>query len=431
MQSKPPSTLSSVILWSVISAAFIGPGTVTTAVAAGSQFQLDLLWSVTFATVGCIILQEISARITIASGLTLGESMTRRFGVERGRWIRWIVGGSVVLGCAAYEAGNILGAVAGLNLMTGWDGRILTVISTLAAGLVLWVGGKNWISNLMMLLVVIMGIAFAALAVVQPIGPDELARALVVPQVPLGSELIVLGLIGTTIVPYNVFIGSGISKGQTIPLMRVGLSVSVAIGGLITAAILIAGTSIKQFGSFPELASAMSANVGPWGAIALAAGLFAAGFSSAITSPYASSLIATNVFGFQQKKHIRTAWMAVLLTGFAFGISGIRPIPVILAVQAINGLILPLLTIYLVVIVNDHRIVGRAHVPGKAYNGILLLILFTVVLMGLNNLDKSISTWLQLSTPHLVIVTSISLAVTLYTLWLIWKSSSELSETAK
>ncbi len=233
---KPPSTLSSVILWSVISAAFIGPGTVTTSVSAGANYGLTLLWTVTFATFGCIALQEISARITIASGLTFGESLLKKFGPRNGRVLQWVVGGSVVFGCAAYEAGNILGAVAGLNLMTGLSNTLLTILVTVVSGVVLWIGGKSWISNLMMLLVVIMGVAFAALAFSQQFDAIDLAASVVTPVIPPGSDMIVLGLIGTTIVPYNIFIGAGISKGQTIPLMRVGLAVSVAIGGAITAA---------------------------------------------------------------------------------------------------------------------------------------------------------------------------------------------------
>src|SRR4051812_32937285 len=110
-------TISSVILWSVISAAFIGPGTVTTAASAGSMFQLDLLWAVVFATVGCIILQEVSGRLTIASGLTMGQALEIKYGKEKSQWLKFILGGPVVLGCAAYEAGNILGGVSGLNLI--------------------------------------------------------------------------------------------------------------------------------------------------------------------------------------------------------------------------------------------------------------------------------------------------------------------------
>ncbi len=414
---KAPSKISSVILWSVISAAFIGPGTVTTAVTAGSQFHLQLLWAVTFATLGCIVLQEISARITIASGLTFGESLTKKFGERNGKLLQWIVGGSVVFGCAAYEAGNILGAVAGLNLITGLDTQLLTILVTIVSGIVLWIGGKNWISNLMMLLVVIMGVAFAALAFVQPFTVGDLLIASVKPSIPFGSELIVLGLVGTTIVPYNVFIGAGISKGQTIPLMRIGVAVSIIIGGLITAAILIAGISVKSFSSFSELAASMTTQVGTWGGIALALGLFAAGFSSAITSPYASSVIATTVFGFKENWKIRLVWASVLFVGFLFGISGVKPIPVILAVQAINGLILPLLTLYLIIIVNDRQIVKADHAHAPAYNLILLLILFIVSLIGLNNIDKSMSATLSLADSHLTLVVIAAIAITGYATW--------------
>ena len=93
-------TLSSVILWSVISAAFIGPGTVTTAAAAGSAYQLDLLWAVTFATIACILLQEVSARLTIISGLTMGQALTKRYGAQRSTWLKFFLGGPVILGCA-------------------------------------------------------------------------------------------------------------------------------------------------------------------------------------------------------------------------------------------------------------------------------------------------------------------------------------------
>lgn len=419
---KSPSTLSSVILWSVISAAFIGPGTVTTAVSAGANYGFTLLWAVTFATFGCIALQEISARITIASGLTFGESLLKKFGPRNGRALQWIVGSSVVFGCAAYEAGNILGAVAGLNLITGASNTLLTILVTLVSGIVLWYGGKDWISNLMMLLVVIMGVAFAALAFSQEFSFFDLAVSTITPVIPAGSELIVLGLIGTTIVPYNIFIGAGISKGQTISLMRVGLGISVAIGGAITAAILIAGISISSFNSFHEIANAMNAQVGAWGAYALALGLFAAGFSSAITSPFASSLIATTVFGFTDQWKVRIVWGLVLLTGFIFGISGVKPIPVILAVQALNGLILPLVTMYLIIIVNDNNVIPREHQHDSRYNIVLMVILLAVSLIGLSNIDKSMSATLSLrSSSHPLLVLIATLLVIVYPGWVLYR----------
>ena len=89
-------TFSGVIVWSVISAAFIGPGTVTTAATAGSMYQLDLLWAVAFATVACILLQEISARLTIISGLTMGQALDRKYGEKHALFLKYLLGGPVV-----------------------------------------------------------------------------------------------------------------------------------------------------------------------------------------------------------------------------------------------------------------------------------------------------------------------------------------------
>ena len=391
-------TLSSVILWSVISAAFIGPGTVTTAAAAGSAYQLDLLWAVTFATIACILLQEVSGRLTIISGLTMGEALTKKYGTQRSTWLKFFLGGPVIFGCAAYEAGNILGAVSGMNLLTAIDTKILTVLITLISFIILWTGRRNVIGWLMTFLVAMMGVAFFALAAERPFSGFDYLAASMIPVVPSGSELLTLGLVGTTIVPYNVFLGSGISKGQTVPLMRIGLTLSVIIGGLITAAILVAGTAVKSFSSFTDLAHALNENIGPLGGLALGVGLFAAGFSSAITSPYAASIIVSSVFDGNNRSQ-RITWILVLATGFLFGISGIRPIPVILAVQALNGLVLPLLTAYLILLINDPAIIP-SYRHFSIYNVVLILIFATVSFMGLNNIDKSVSSWLQLSSSH-------------------------------
>ena len=382
-------TWKSVVIWSIISAAFIGPGTVTTAVSAGSSFKLDLLWAVTFATVACIVLQEVAARITIASGMNLGQSLTIKFGRSNGNFLKWLIGGSVIAGCAAYEAGNILGAVSGLNLLTGLDAVLLTVLVTLVSFILLWRGSPQWISNLMMLLVVIMGISFFLVALTQELGASELIHASIVPVIPANGQLLLLGLVGTTVVPYSIFLGSGISKGQTVPMMRVGLTISVFIGGLITAFILIAGTAISDFSSFSSLYLDFEIKVGKGAAIGLALGLFAAGFSSAITAPYASAIISRTVFDVKDESRVRLVWIAVLMIGFLTGISGVRPIPVILIVQALNGLILPILVIFLILVANDHRLIPEQFRHGHLYNALLLVVLGAVTSISLNNVDKA------------------------------------------
>ncbi|MBX2964188.1 MAG: Nramp family divalent metal transporter [Cyclobacteriaceae bacterium] len=387
---RPPSKLSSVILYSVISAAFIGPGTITTAITAGATHQLQLLWAVVLGTLGCLMLQETSARIVIISGLNLGQASQKCFGNTWGKALMVLVGVTVMLGCAAYEAGNMLGAVSGLNLLTAFDLKILTVLVAASTFAVLWTNKRQVISWLMTVLVGLMGIAFFILALQQPFSLKEVFVHAVVPSFPSGSGLLILGLIGTTIVPYNIFLGSGISRGKTIPLMRIGLTVSVLMGGLITSVILIAGTSVQAFSSFPELADSLREKLGSIGSLALGVGLFAAGFSSSITAPYASSIIASVVFGWEDQHKLRWVWGAVLLIGLLFGISGIKPIPVILTVQALNGLMLPLLVMLLIMVINHRNAVQAQHQPGFVYNVLLVLMLGSAVLIGLNQVEKTL-----------------------------------------
>jgi len=405
-------TLSSVILWSVISAAFIGPGTVTTAAMAGSLYQLDLLWAVTFATLACVLLQEVSGRLTIVSGLSLGQALQKKYGSERGTWLTFLFGGPVILGCAAYEAGNILGAISGLNLISAIDLKILTIIISLVSFIILWTDKRNAIGWLMTFLVLLMGIAFFALAMNRPFSSFQYVASSLTPSLPAGSELLTLGLVGTTIVPYNLFLGSSISKGQTVPLMRVGITISVVIGGLITAAILVAGSAVQSFSNFDELGKTLTANLGWFGGATLGIGLFAAGFSSAITSPYAASIIASTVFNWTLLRQ-RMVWIFVLLTGFVFGISGVKPVPVILAVQALNGLVLPLLTAYLILLINDPAIV-TTYRNSRFYNVVLLGIFGSVLFMGLNNIDKSISTTLSLPGNHFSLSMTLTIVLTVY-----------------
>ena len=105
-------------------------------------------------------------------------------------------------------------------------------------------------------------------------------------------------------------------------------------------------------------------------------------------------------------------WAAVLLTGFGFGISGVKPIPVILAVQAMNGFVLPLLAYFLIMMVNDNRLIKSEHQHAIWYNAVLLLIFGTTALIGVNNIDKAISDFFSL-TPHpqLVVVTTIAVLI--------------------
>jgi len=367
--------LAAVLFWSVIAAAFIGPGTVTTCASAGASFGLTLLWALSFSTAACVILQEAAARVTVASGRSLGLALRppRRGGVGSS-WMTAVALTAILLGCAAYEAGNILGAVAGLALAAEVPRPLAAVALGLGAGALLWLGSTRAVVRVMSVLVAVMGVAFLVAAA--GLGPDlgGLLRGALVPSMPPGAGLLVLGLVGTTVVPYNLFLGSGIAGGQHLGEMRFGLTVAIVLGGLISMAIVVAGSAVPGTFAFAELADVLAGRVGG-GRGLLAAGLFAAGFSSAITAPLAAAITARDLLGTdgaaawgERGWRWRAVWGGVLGFGVACAATGVRPIPAIVLAQAANGVLLPVVAVFLLLVVNDARLMTAAAANGRAAN---------------------------------------------------------------
>ncbi|GAB3510800.1 Nramp family divalent metal transporter [Spirosoma knui] len=377
--------LGSVLFWSVISAAFIGPGSVTTCAMAGSRFGLQLMWALTFSTLGTIVLQEAAARITIGSGLSLGELLVQIYG-PRVRWLVTLLFGAVALGCAAYQAGNILGAVSGLQLLTGFSAQILTISVGIVCTVLLWQGSTRLIANLLGLIVFSMGVAFAYVATSASPGLEAFASALVIPSLPADSAVLVIGLIGTTIVPYNLFLGSGIGKNQSLAEMRWGISLAVLIGGLISMAILMSGTLVSGDFTFQTVAQTLSQRLGNWAGFLFAFGLFAAGFTSALTAPLAAAITGHSILGLPEgSTGYRTIWLSVMGIGLLFGLLGVRPIPVIVLAQAANGLLLPIVTIFLLIAVNNKNVLPDGYRNSLWQNIAMVVLVGVTSFLGLRN----------------------------------------------
>ncbi|WP_240543418.1 Nramp family divalent metal transporter [Spirosoma foliorum] len=379
------SGLGSILFWSVISAAFIGPGSVTACAIAGSKYGLQLLWVLTFATLGTVWLQEAAARITIATGQDLGQVISQTYTGVKGRWVSWVLFLAIFLGCAAYQAGNILGAVSGLALLTGLPVPALTVgIGLVCIGL-LWIGSTQNLANFLGLIVFAMGGAFVYVAFGTPVTPSQLTKSLLTPSFPDGSLLLINSLIGTTIVPYNLFFGSSIVPGQSLSEMRLGIWVAVVLGGIISVVLLLAGLLIPTDFSYPHMAQVLTDSLGSWAGSLFAFGLLAAGFASSLTAPLAAAVTAQSLLGVQKNSPVyRGIWIVVMLTGVTFGLLNVTPIPVIVAVQAINGILLPFVTIFLFVAVNNRTLLGKYR-NSLAQNVAMGSIVLVTAILGLWN----------------------------------------------
>ena len=392
--------LLSVLFWSVIAAAFIGPGTVSTAASAGASHGTALLWALGFSTLACLVLQEAAGRLRLLSGRSLGGALHQQFPSGVGRWLVLVlVVGAVLVGNAAYEAGNILGGVAGASLLLDWPRWVLTVLCGTVVASLLWFNAPRRVAQILGVTVAVMGVAFLLMAAALRPSAGSLLRGLLVPSLPAGSGLLALGLVGTTVVPYNLFLGSGLAVDQELPVFRFGLAVAVVLGGIISMGIMIVGTMVEaQFG-FEVLAEALGRRFGGWASWLFAIGLLGAGLSSAITAPLAAALTAQSLFGDRRGNptwsvrgvRYRVVWGSILLVGVAFGLSGVQPVPAIILAQALNGIVLPGVALFLLIAVNDRGLMGDVGLNGWFSNSLMVIVVLVTVLLGVVALGRVMS----------------------------------------
>jgi len=389
-----------ILFWSVVSAAFIGPGTITTAAKSGTEFGMELLWALLFSTFACLLLQEAAARLTIVSGKNLGQAIVKQFEKSNSKIVvLLLVLGAIVLGAAAYEMGNLLGAVAGCLLIFNVPSYILVLIIGAVAAIILNIPSLKIISTVMGFAVVIMGIGFLITAILIQPSFVEVVKGAFIPRFPSSAQagVLVLGLIGTTIVPYNLFLGSGIaSNKQTVKEMRFGISIAIILGGLFSMAVLIVGTSLTGKFTFEELAFALNEKIGVAGKYLLGFGLFAAGFTSAVTAPMASAITLKSLFGNKNPEkwrpdslYFKLGWGAILIIGIAFALGNVKPIPAIILAQAFNGFLLPFVSIFLFIVINNERIVGKKNSNPFIHNILMILVIFVTLILGLNSAGKA------------------------------------------
>lgn len=366
-----------------IAAAFIGPGTITACTLAGVAHGMTLLWVLAFAVVATIVLQEMSARLALASGQGLAESLLA-LAPPWGKVVAWLTGLAAVFGVIAFEAGNLSGAGLGLASLSNMETAPWTAAVAIVATGLLLTGRYRLIEQVLMACVALMGLAFIVTAIAVTPDPMMLLRGLVIPRIPTDGALTVLALVGTTIVPYNIYLHASAVRERwsgtaALPAARWDLIVAVSIGGLISAAVVItAAASLPgaEIASGVDMARQLEPLLGGWARFSFGVGLAIAGLTSAITAPLAAAYILTGLVHVDSRLSgltSRGVMIGVVGIGAAFSMAGVQPVQLIVFAQAANGLVLPLIAFALLIALNDRVRLGN-HANGPIGNAVGLTI---------------------------------------------------------
>jgi manganese transport protein len=383
----------------LIAAAFIGPGTVTVCTLAGVNFGYDLLWALLLSIITTIILQESAARIGLVTqvGLALNISKTiqkaglRYFSIS-------LVLLAIVLGNAAYEAGNISGGSLGAEIFFDLGSislykleiSLMNLLIGFIALILLLSGSYKAITKILTLLVILMSLAFLLSAfMVKPVILDLLKG--MVPVINPKNIITIVALIGTTVVPYNLFLHSSLvtekwKNIQDLKYVRFDTMLAVILGGIVSMAIVITGAAgaALEVSNATDLAKGLEPLMGAASKYFIAFGLFAAGITSAVTAPLAGSLVITGCFGWSTKingKPMRSSIVLILGLGLIFASFGIRPVQLITIAQLANGVLLPLLSGYVIWLVNKKSLMGE-HRNSRLLNLLSVVVWLITLLLG-------------------------------------------------
>ncbi len=395
----------------LVTAAFIGPGTVTLCTKAGVGFGYDLLWALALSIIACMVLQEMSARLGIIS--QKGLSAVIRSQIEQ-PFLRaamiFIIISAIFIGNAAYEAGNISGGVLGLSSvignpfieLNGMQINYLSIIIGVIAFVILYIGKYKVLERILIALVIFMSLAFLITAIITRPNIIEVLAGFI-PNLNSEKTWTVIGLIGTTVVPYNLFLHASLvsekwKSAGDLHAARRDTQIAILLGGFISMAIIISAASVQatEVSNAADLALSLEPLFGSAAKHVLALGLFAAGITSAITAPLAAAYVVKGCFGWtdgMKSSKFRMVWMLVLLLGVIFSTIGYKSIEIITFAQIANGLLLPIVAIFLLWAMNQKSLLQQ-YVNTTSQNILGLVIVLIAFGLGLKSIYKVILNFL-------------------------------------
>lgn len=395
-----PSTL--------VTAAFIGPGTVTVCTLAGVNTGYSLLWALVFSVIATIFLQEMTARLGLVTQQGFGEAIRAQIQNPALRVLSvLLVLGAIVVGNAAYEGGNISGAVLGFEeLFTTLDigingvkfSLIPPILGIIAFGL-LMIGRIKIIERFLIGLVMILSLVFVTTAIVVQPDISSILKGMFLPSTNAADLLLVVGLIGTTVVPYNLFLHAALVREkyhsvEQLSDLRKENATAIILGGIISMSIVITSAT-TMFGNAgisnaADMATQLRPLLGNWAGYFLGTGLFAAGISSAITAPLAAAYAAKGILGWQgdlNSMKFRAVWMSILLIGVVTSMFGIKPVVIIQFAQVANGILLPVVVVFLIYLMNKTALL-KTHTNSMLQNIVGAFILLVTIALAVRSFNS-------------------------------------------
>ncbi|GMA50615.1 divalent metal cation transporter MntH [Alicyclobacillus contaminans] len=356
----------------IASVAYIDPGNYATNIQSGSEFGYNLLWVVVLANLMAMLIQNMSAKLGIATGKNLPE-MCRAYCPK---WLSYIMWGFSEVAAMATDIAEFLGATLGLNLLFHIPMLIATVLTGATTYLILMLErlGFRPLEKFIAAFVVVIAACYVLETILAKPKFSQIVYHSVVPW--MGNSdavLLAVGVIGATVMPHAVYLHSSLTQNRIVPRNDVEKSnisrfhtkeviIAMTLAGLINLSMMFMAASAFHGSGQTGIADISSAYktltplLGPAAATAFLVSLLASGISSSAVGTMAGQVIMQGFVGFSIPLWLRR--VITMLPTFIIVAMGIDPTQTLVISQVVLSLVLPMPIISLIYFTRRRDIMG-------------------------------------------------------------------------
>ena len=362
----------------VAAIAYVDPGNVAANLTAGANFGYLLVWVLVAANLMAVLVQYQSAKLGLATGLSLPEILGRRLGTGRRR-LYWL---QAELVAGATDMAEVIGGAVALNLLFGLPllagGVIIGGASMLLLALQSTRGQRSFEYAIMMLLAVI-AVGFVSGLFVNPPEAGSVVSGLIPRFEGTDTVLLAASMLGATVMPHAIYLHSALARDRhgfshdpavrtrLIRVTRYDVAGALMLAGLVNIAmLLLAASSLRGIEGTDTIAgahSAVTAALGPVIGVVFAVGLLASGLASTSVGCYAGATIMGGLL--KVRIPLLTRRAITLVPALVILGAGIEPTLALVLSQVLLSFGIPFALIPLIRLTGDRKVMG-IHTDSRA-----------------------------------------------------------------
>jgi manganese transport protein len=379
----------------IVTVGFIDPGNWATNIEGGSKFGYQLLWVITLSTLMLIVIQNMAAKLGIATGKSLAVNIRERFSAP----VSAFLGLTIVLACVATDVAELIGGAIGFNLLFGmplWLGALVTVLLE-----VFLIISQRYhrLEVIIMGFLAIIGLCY--LVEILIVKPDwgAVATAMVVPRIDRDSIYVAMAILGAVVMPHNIFLHSnvihsrkwGLSEVKKMALLRyekIDTVVAMLMGWIVNSAMIIVAAAVFSrndlvVDSIEQAAATLTPLAGPLAGLLFAVALVFAGVGSSVTSSMAEVNVITGFLGQPEDPRTLLYKLSVFITAipsFLIILMSMDTFRILIFSQVVLSIQLPFTLIPLLILCRDKKLMGRFSSGRLEFTAAVIISVIVIVL---------------------------------------------------